>query len=157
MVEAHQAARRGRHRPGGGGTACRREAAALEEAGHETVSLSTHGALAPVECQLATAHLLDRKSPPHAAGFSPRRAAGLPWLQPVLLRFECGPRVLTTVARWGLAPVDRVDRGSRCRQHGAAGAPPSPTAVPAGLAPVPPRALPRRSRAPAGREPTRSV
>jgi MFS family permease len=47
IVSAHHAAPRCRPRPGGGGTAFRREATVLEEAGHQPVSLRTHRALAP--------------------------------------------------------------------------------------------------------------
>jgi hypothetical protein len=101
--------------------------------------------------------MLNRRSPTLAAGCSPRRQAGLQWLQPVLLRLWYGTLVL--VAGWllGRSPVDQAHRPPPCRQNGSAEAPPSRQAVPVGLAPVPPIALPRRSRAPAGLQPKRSV
>ena len=90
-------------------------------------------------------------------GLSPSRAAGCQWLEPLPVCRRSGSLVATAGAGLGRSALDRVHRPSPCRQHGAAGAAPSQKAVPVGLAPVPPRALARRSRAPAGLQPKRSV
>jgi hypothetical protein len=99
-----------------------------------------------------------RRTPCRVSG---RGQADFRGLEPVLFHLHCGTRVPTTGSCvWGRSPGDRVQRLSHCREYGSAGTAPSQQAVPVGVVPwlpVPPRHLPRRSRAPAARQPTRSV
>jgi hypothetical protein len=99
----------------------------------------------------------DRNSPPQASGLQPQSLGGLflalALASPLLLWYtRSNDRFIL-----GHSPEDRGHRLSRCRQCGSAGAPPSHKAVPVGVVPAPPMHLPRRSREPAGLEPTRSV
>jgi hypothetical protein len=49
-------------------------------------------------------------------GCSPSREAGVPWFQPLLLRFFCGPLVRTAVSSWGvLRSTGRIDRPAAAR------------------------------------------
>jgi len=100
-----------------------------------------------------------RRTPCRLSG---RGQADFQWREPLFFRLGCGPPVLTTGSLvWGRSPEDRIHRPFHCRQHGAAGTPPSRRAqqfrsvLP--VLSVPPIRLPRRSRAPAGLPPTRSV
>jgi len=101
---------------------------------------------------------VDRNSPAHATPFQRQWVGG----RAAACALASAPEVWST---WSSGWVVGVGTRSGppgaeivpCREYDAAGAPPSRQADPVGLAPVPPSALPHRSRAPAGLTPTRSV
>jgi hypothetical protein len=104
LYRANHATPRWSQRPVGGGTAFRREAAALEQAGHQTASLRTHRAVAPAQCQLTLTAACTIFVPLLSAPSRPRET------NPAAAVAACGRRERSLLAGAG-------ERGEGGQQH----------------------------------------